>query len=152
MILAKYQSISAVFVGSSGAVQFLKINMKNWPKFSYFPAFTFCDPSRQKIQYIHEKGRALSSQKEIHAFWYPSHPYMIQIEWSKWGKLTLLDPKQSLRFLLKIEAIYCKFKHLLRIFSHRFIWSSKTFMRGIIWRGMIPLCDIRILSWNIWSS
>ena len=52
MILAKYQSIWAVFVGSSGAVQFLKINMKNLPKYSYLPTLNFCDASRHRKRNI----------------------------------------------------------------------------------------------------
>ena len=105
----------------------------------------------QKMKYIHETWPALSSLKKIDAFWYPSHSSMIKIGWSKWETLTLLDRKRSLWFLLKIEAICCKSKRLLRIFSHRFIWLCKIFIRGIIWRALIPLCDIRMLSWNIWS-
>ena len=107
-------------------------------------------PTSQKMQCIHETWCALSSPKEIDAFWYLRHWSMIKIGWSKWGKVTILDPKQSFWFLLKIEVICCKFKHLFRIYSHRFIWLSWIFMRGIIWRALIPLCDIRMLSWNIW--
>ena len=105
----------------------------------------------QKMQYIHETWCPLSLPKEIDAFWYPSHPSMIKIGWSKWGKVTLLDPKQSLWFSLKIEVIRCKFKHLLRIYSHRFIWLSWIFMQVIIWKALIHFCDIRMLFWNIWN-
>ena len=105
----------------------------------------------QKMQYIHEMRCPLSSLKEIDAFWYPSHPSMIKIGWSNWKKVTLLDPEKSLWFLLRIEAIRCKSKRLFRIYSHRFIWLSWIFMPGMIWRALISLFDIQMLSWNIWS-
>ena len=108
-------------------------------------------PTSPTMQCIHETWCALSSPKEIDAFWYPSHLSISKIGWSKWGKVTLLNPKQSLWFLFKIEVICCVLKRLLRVFSHRFIWSSKIFMRGVIWRALILLYDILTLSWNIWS-
>ena len=70
------------------------------------------------MQCIHETWCPLSLPKEIDAFWYPSHPSMIKIGWSKWGKVSFLDPKQFLWFLLKLKqsavnsSTYFEFSHI----------------------------------------
>ena len=79
----------------------------------------------QKMQYIHKTWCLFSSLKEIDAFWYPRHPSMVKIGWSKnlsekkwhsWILNNLFD------FYWKLKKFCCKCKHLLWIFSHRFVW------------------------------
>ena len=70
----------------------------------------------------------MSLPKIIDAFWYPSHPSMIKFGWSKWGKVTLLHPKRSLWFLLKIEVIRCNF---LKVLAWNFLTYSHLIHQNI---------------------
>ena len=131
-------------LGHLARSMFSKSTWKIDPNFHIYQASHFVT--------LHVTQNAIYSWNMMYiAFWYPNHLSMIKIGWSKWGKVTLLEPKRSLWFLLKIEVIRCNFKCLLGIFSLIFIWSIRIFMWRIIWRALIPLCDIRMLSWNIWS-
>ena len=87
MILAKYQSISAVFVRSSGAVHFLKINMKNWPKFSYVPTFTFYDASRHRKCNIFMKH-------DVHCLHWKKYMLFDTLVTRIWSKLSDLSEEQ----------------------------------------------------------